>query len=274
MKSLLKNSRIMVFFLSLYFFWLITGCVTLPSPARPAWNHMTGLIAIETRPGVKQSFAVIKPENPVASVLCLRGGKGLFELQSFSGEINVGQGRKLFEMIVKEFAARGIAVAVADAPSDKSKGLDPFFRNSKEHAKDIEAMVFYLVEEIKLPVWLFGHSFGTLSAVNGVIHTQAGIAGLILASPSTRMIKDWGEVFDSNPNGIIDMDLEKIQVPSLLIYHQHDKCVGAPPSNIEKLTENIKYSRAVGLTGGKTQKSKPCGPTAAHSFFGIEKQFF
>ena len=137
-----------------------------------------------------------------------------------------------------------------------------------------DTLFLFLIEKTKLPVWLFGHSFGTLSAANGVIHTQVGIAGLVLASPATRMIKDWGKIYDSNPNGIIDMDLGKIRVPTLLVYHNDDKCIGTPPSNIPRLKEAIEDTKAMELNGGKTPKSKPCGPLAAHSFFGIEKQFF
>ncbi len=234
----------------------------------------TELIEIKTRPGVKQKFVLIKPAHPVASVVFFRGGKGLFKFKNRSGKINIGQGKKFFEMLKNDFAAQGVVVAAVDAPSDKYKGINPSFRISKEHAQDIQAIVSYLIDKIKLPVWLVGHSFGTISVAHGGIHAQAGIDGLIFASPVTKTIKAWGEIYNSNPNGIIDMDLDKIQMQTFFIYHRDDKCTGTPPSNISRLKEAVKNSRILELTGGKTPKSKPCGPFAAHSFFGIEKQFF
>lgn len=234
----------------------------------------TELIKLKTRPSITLKIALIKPDNPVASVIYFKGGKGLFELKSFLGKISAGQGKKLFDMLKRDFATKGLAVGIVDAPSDKSNGIDPFFRRSKEHAQDIEAVVSCLVEKMKLPVWLFGHSLGSLSAAHGAIHTPAGIDGLVLASPATRMIKDWGKIYDTDPNGIIDLDLGKIRVPTLLIYHKDDKCIGSPPTNIPRITEAIEDSKAMELTGGKTPKSEPCGPLSAHSFFGIEKQFF
>jgi len=251
----------------------LMGCGTSPSSEKASAQLSMELLQVETRPGVKQSFVLISPENPIATVIFLRGGKGLFQLKGTSGKITAGQGKKLFE-ILSAFAMKGFVVVVVDTPSDKPNGIDPFFRAGKEHARDIETVVSYSSEKINLPIWLFGHSFGTISAANGAIRAQLEIDGLVLASPATRMIKDWGEIYDSNPNGIIDMDLDKIQVPTLLIYHRIDKCIGAPPSNISRLKDKIKKAKTIELTGGKTQKSKPCGPLAAHSFFGIEKQFF
>ena len=234
----------------------------------------TELIKLKTRPSITLKIALIKPDNPVASVIFFKGGKGLFELKSFFGKISAGQGKKLFDMLKRDFATKGLAVAVVDAPSDQSKWIDFFFRRSKEHAQDINAIITYLKDQKKLPIWLFGHSAGTISAVHGTVHTKAGIDGLVLASPVTRTIKDWGKIYDTNPNGIIDLDLGKIRVPTLLIYHKDDKCIGSPPTNIPRITEAVENSNAMELTGGKTPKSKPCGPLSAHSFFGIEKQFF
>lgn len=253
---------------------IIIFFLSLVNQVSGAEIQSTELIKLKTRPSITLKIALIKPDNPVASVIFFKGGKGLFELKNFFGKISAGQGKKLFDMLKRDFATKGLAVAVVDAPSDQSKWIDFFFRRSKEHAQDIDAIITYLKDQKKLPIWLFGHSAGTISAVHGAVHTKAGIDGLVLASPVTRTIKDWGRIYDTNPNGIIDLDLGKIRVPTLLIYHKDDKCIGSPPTNIPRITEAIEDSKAMELTGGKTPKSKLCGPLSAHSFFGIEKQFF
>ena len=257
---------------------LIATFLTGSAPASPSKKAVealsTELIEIKTRPGVRQKFVLIKPLHPVASVIFFRGGTGLFKFKNRSGKIKIGQGKKLFEMLKNDFATQGVVVAVIDAPSDKPKGINPSFRMSKEHAQDVKDIVSYLIDTTKLPIWLFGHSFGTISVAQVGIHAQVGIDGLVFASPVTQTIKTWGKIFNSNPNGIIDMDLDKIRVHTFFVYHKDDKCIGTPPSNIPRLKEAVKNSKILELTGGKTQKSKPCGPLAAHSFFGIEKQFF
>jgi hypothetical protein len=253
-------------------FPFLTGSV-LASSNNAVESLSTELIEIKTRPGVKQKFVLIKPAHPVASVIFLKGGKGLFKFKNSSGKISIGKGKKLFEMLKNDFATQGVIVAVIDAPSDKPKGINPSFRMSKKHTQDVKAIVSYLIDKTKLPVWLFGHSFGTISVAQIGIHAQEGIVGLVFASPVTQTSKKWGKIFNSNPNGIIDMELDKIRVQTLFVYHKDDKCIGTPPSNIPRLKEAVQNSKILELAGGKTQKSKPCGP-GAHSFLGIEKEFF
>ena len=48
------------------------------------------------------------------------------------------------------FAAGGLAVAVVDAPSDRSQGMDAIFRMSKEHIDDIAAVVAHEKSELAL----------------------------------------------------------------------------------------------------------------------------
>lgn len=257
--------------------FLISFLVFCLSPVNRASSNevqSSELIKLKTRDSVTLKFAFITPENPVAAVIFFKGGKGIFKLNSFFGKLGAAEGKKLFELIKGDFASKGLVVVVVDVPSDNPKGISPFFRISDEHAEDIDVVVSEVVKTRNLPVWLFGHSFGTISATHGVLHSQASISGLVLASPVTQIVSDWGKIFDSNPNGIIDMDLDKIQIPTLIVYHENDKCIGTPPSNIPKLEKAIKSCDIVVLKGGKPTKSKPCGPLSPHSFFGIEREAF
>src|SRR4029450_2619816 len=63
------------------------------------------------------------------------------------------------------FAQQGLLVAVIDAPSDRQ--LPPYlsgFRQAREHAADVRAVIAWTKKEAAVPVWLVGTSRGTQSA--------------------------------------------------------------------------------------------------------------
>jgi pimeloyl-ACP methyl ester carboxylesterase len=175
-------------------------------------------------------------------------------------------------------------VALVDAPSDMkgSDGMHAFsketkqvFRISEEHAQDIEAVVNYLKKEAtNNPVWLVGTSLGTFSASNCAIRIKEGINGLILTSSVTRSRKKW-RIYTTHPNAIIDMDLDKIAVPTLIISHREDKCEGTPAADAPRLKAALVNSPKVEVmyfTGGKKPREKRCRGLSAHGFYGIEDE--
>ena len=98
----------------------------------------TTLVSIQTPRGAKQSFILIKPDKPVASVILFAGGHGALGLKSAS-DMTWGKGNFLVRTR-DQFAARNLMVAVIDAPSDQQGGMNAIFRMSKAHADDIDAV--------------------------------------------------------------------------------------------------------------------------------------
>jgi len=170
--------------------------------------------------------------------------------------------------------AKGIIVVVVDAPSDKANGFDFTFRTRAEHRSDLEAAVGYVKARYEVPVWLLGHSAGTLSAAAMGVNFSTEIAGLVLAAPATQMVSKWGDIYTTHPNGILDMNLDRITTPVIIIYHCDDGCVGAPPANIPRLAAAINGSETVEIRNGKGFKGNPCGPFSAHAFYGVENEFY
>ena len=125
----------------------------------------TSLISIQTPRGAKQSFILIKPEKPVASVVLFAGGHGGLGLEKRSA-MRWGAGNFLVRSR-DAFAARNLMVAVIDAPSDHRDGMNAIFRMSGAHAADIGAVAAYLKTQAPVPVWLVGTSMGTFSAAGG-----------------------------------------------------------------------------------------------------------
>jgi pimeloyl-ACP methyl ester carboxylesterase len=227
------------------------------------------LVSIETPRGVKQSFILIKPEKPVASVILFAGGHGGLGLQSASA-MHWGAGNFLVRSR-DAFAARNFMVAVIDAPSDQHGGMNAIFRMSADHAADIGAVAAYLKTQAQVPVWLVGTSMGTFSAAGGAIGAR-GIDGLILTSTITRSKPDW-KIAASHPDAVASMALQQVTVPTLILSHRQDGCDLTPAADAPKLKAHLTHAKKVEtilLDGGDPPLSEPCEAKSQHGYFGIE----
>lgn len=285
------NRRVAVFVLTI----IVLSALFLTDPLA-AFSKQSGkdlsirLIEIETRPAVKVKFILIEPENPVASVILFAGGHGDLRLTSFFGKPSINWGSNIFLVRTREdFAKHGLVVALVDKPSDKPSGdkisarygLNTWnnetkeqFRMSNEHAQDIKSVASYLKKDSNIPVWLVGTSWGTVSAANAAIRIKEGIDGLVLTSSMTRAGRNW-HIYKSYPNIIINMDLDKISVPTLIVSHKEDKCNITPATDAPKIAEGIVNSSKVEImyfTGGKRPIEEECYGLSAHGFYGIETE--
>ena len=252
------------------------------SPSEPASGLSAELVKIETRPGVTLKFILIKPDNPVAAVVLLEGGPGRMRLSSSDLKPTKKRLLGFLARSREDFARHGFMVALLDAPSDRAvEGMRPIFRISNEHAQDIKTVVSYLKNKAKIPVWLVGMSLGSFSASNGAIRIKEGIDGVILTSSVTRSAERWA-IYDSHPNGIVSMDLDKIKVPTLIVAHRDDKCPDTLASRTPEIKEaliNSPRAEMTYFTGGKKPRPLPrspappaCQPLSPHGFYGIEEQ--
>jgi pimeloyl-ACP methyl ester carboxylesterase len=225
-------------------------------------------VSIETRRG-RQTFILIKPGAPVASVILFAGGNGALGLSSAS-TMRWGASNFLVRTRSK-FAAHDLMVAVMDAPSDHHDGMNPNFRMSREHAEDINAVAKYLRGRANVPVWLVGTSMGTFSAANGAIAGR-DVDGLVLISTITRPNPEWKI---ATGHGVASMHLASIKVPTLILSHRDDRCDLTPAVDTSELKDRLtaaKLAQVELLVGGFPANSDPCGPMAPHGFFGIEDE--
>ena len=115
---------------------------------------------------------------------------------------------------------------------------------------------------------------GYLLAANGAIAGGKGIAGLVLTSTVTRAPPEWA-IAKSQPNGVADMALSEITVPTLIVSHREDGCIYSPAGDAAMLKARLTKSRKaeiVLLDGGDPPQSSPCEDYAAHGYFGIEAE--
>lgn len=224
------------------------------------------VVDIPTRPGVTQRMIVLTPLEPKAAVVLLPGRHG--GLQIFpNGSMKWGDGNFLVRTR-QLFAERGLMVAVVDAPSDRQS--PPYlggFRQTPEHAADLKAVIAWLRENSKAPVWLVGTSRGTQSAayVATELSGPEGPDGVVLTSTI---------VIDDKRRPVPAMPLGKIRVPVLVVHHEQDGCslcsFSEVPTLMEKLA-NTPRSKLLSFKGGQN-KGDPCEAFAYHGFNGLEPE--
>jgi pimeloyl-ACP methyl ester carboxylesterase len=224
------------------------------------------VIDIPTRSGVTQRFVYLAPQNPKAAVILFAGGHGGLQIQA-NGGFKWGEGNFLVRTR-HLFAENGLAVAVVDAPSDRrTRPYLSGFRQKPEHVVDIRAVIAWLKQQAKLPVWLVGTSRGTQSAAfiaTQLAASDGGPDGLVLTS--TMLSDDAGRPVPAMP-------LDTIAIPVLVVHHEQDGCrhcaFSELPRLMEKLTAPPKKELVTFKGGGN--RGDPCEAFAYHGFNGLEK---
>lgn len=213
-----------------------------------------------TRPGVTLRFVYAKAENPVASAVLFQGGGGnigIFPNGTVRNENFLSGG-------AQRFVRNGISVAIPDVPSDR-RSLDAF-RDSAEHAQDNAALLEFLRQQARVPVWAIGTSNGSLSAAAAATHLRdKGPDGLVLTSSVTRAPLASLHLVTLAP-------LHEVKVPVLLVHHKQDGCKFTPWEAMPELVAAFRSAKKADLMpieGGSAGGGNPCHG-GYHQFLGIE----
>jgi dienelactone hydrolase len=250
---------------------LILRCTLL---AATLWAFSTSVAAqietrvmdIPSRPGVTQRFLYLTPAKPKAAAVLFAGGEGALKITD-SGEFGWGKGNFLVRSR-ELFAEQGFAVTVVDTPSDRD-GLKAF-RQTPQHIEDVRAVIAWLREQTRLPVWVVGTSNGTLSAAfiaTELPRGEGGPDGVVLTSSIV-----YARPGRTRP--IPDMPLERISIPTLLVHHKQDGCVSCPFADTEKVMAKLTAAprkELIAFEGGEN-RGDPCEAYAYHGFNGLERE--
>ena len=134
-------------------------------------------------------------------------------------------------------------------------------RSIRDHQQRIFNVVTYYKEKSYLPVWIFGHSMGTVSVtefVNGGREKEKLIAGVIVAG--------------TYRSATVDSD---VKVPVLAIHHVDDGCASTPFVSSERIIEGRpkqSASQFIQIDGGISE-GDVCGSRAYHGFNQKESEF-
>jgi hypothetical protein len=227
------------------------------------------VVDIPTRPGVTQRFLYLAPERPRAAVMLYAGGDGGLRIQS--GQTITRLGGNFLVRSRSLFTDTGLAVAVMDAPSDRQNGPHlTAFRQTPQHVENASAVIAWLREQTRAPVWLIGTSNGTLSAAH--IATQlsrerGGADGIVLTA--TVLVSPSGRT-----RPVTNMPLDRIAVPVLLAHHKSDACVACPFAATGEVMARLSAAPRKALLAfeGGITRGDPCEARAHHGFNGIERE--
>ena len=239
----------------------VLWCVCFAVQAQPR------VVDIPTRAGVTQRFLYLAPAKPKAAAIFFPGGAGDFQV---ANDASITRQSISFMVRTRDlFAAQGIAVAIVSPPSDRSN-LE-FFRETREHAEDVRAVIAWVRREAGVPVWLIGTSRGTLSA--GYVAAQlaprdGGPDGVVLTSSVLVRTPRMQEAV------VPDLALERITVPVLIVHHKQDSCRSCPPGVVPSVIERLTAAprkEFIPAEGGASE-GPPCEPMAHHGYNGIERE--
>lgn len=232
-----------------------------------SWAQSPQVADIPSRPGVTQRILVIKPEKPKAAVILFAGGDGGLTLEA-DGRIPKLSGNFLVRSR-QLFADQGLTTVVIDAPSDKQSY--PFlsgYRQTNDHVADVKAVIAWLRQQEKIPVWLIGTSRGTQSAAHVATRlplADGGPDGIVLTA---------SVVNDPRSRAVPEMALDRIRIPVLVAHHRQDSCRVCLYSDVPRLMERLTTpprKELITFDGG-ISTGDPCEARAYHGFNGIESE--
>jgi acetyl esterase/lipase len=232
-------------------------------------NEETGekVVDIPTRPHVTERLLVLAPKNsPKAAVILLAGGHGGLQI-SDDGSFSWGKGNFLVRSR-RLFADQGLLVVVVDAPSDRLR--PPYlsgFRGTAKHVMDLKAVIAWVRKKADVPVWLVGTSRGTESAAYTATYLTGrdGPDGVVLTSTILT---------DSKEFPVTSLQLDRVQIPVLIVHHVDDGCRHCSYAQISRLMDalvNTPRKQLIPVQGGQSQ-GDPCEAWSHHGFNGIEPE--
>jgi pimeloyl-ACP methyl ester carboxylesterase len=164
----------------------------------------------------------------------------------------------------ENFTRNGFSVFTVAPPSDHPTGMSTGFRESPDHAADINALTQYLEQQGYERIFLVGNSRGTLSATFlGTRLKDNHVKGVILTSSLEY------------ENFLRWLPLDQLQLPVLMVHHRNDACRVSSFEEARITQANLSATTTVDfteVTGGAYPRSAPCDNLSSHGFFGVEEQ--
>lgn len=233
----------------------------------PGHTQTSRIVDLPSRPGVTQRILVITPDKPTAAVILFAGGDGGLTLQT-DGRIPKLAGNFLIRSR-QLFVEQGLTTVLIDAPSDRQS--PPYLSGSRqtaEHVADVNAVIAWLRQQAKIPVWLVGTSRGTQSAA--WVATQlplvfGGPDGIVLTATVLS---------DPRSRAVPEMALDRIRIPVLVAHHREDACRVCLFSDLPRLMDRLTTPprRELMVFEGGINEGDPCQARAWHGFNGIERE--
>jgi hypothetical protein len=212
---------------------------------------------------------MIRPSDPVGSVILLAGGHGKLDI-SPDGRIGWGAGNQLVRTRAA-YARAGFVTLVPDiAPDLKTPtGVVERYRFSPPHGRDIGALV-QAMRRIRPPVVLIATSRGAVSAGAALAHASGAARPDALVLTAAMLVS----IGDRQPNFqmAIGNDPARARLPLLVVGHKKDRCRHTLAATIDRFTAWHGGKVDVVLLDGPAGTGDPCDAHSAHGFVGINQE--
>lgn len=200
-------------------------------------------------------------KDPKAVLVMIPGGDGRLGLIPAETDLGGFYGKVLKPLSDSAKTSGRLHVVVFDSPYPLPVGyLYPNSRASSDHLRRIESVVTFYTQKFALPVWLMGHSNGSISVAEFLHHHEGGVAGAI---------------FSESRNGV--RVSPNATVPILFLHHRKDSCQQADGKDditaFEALRSAGRATSFVWLEGGSAERGNPCG-SGYHVFSGAESEAY
>lgn len=213
------------------------------------------LLEVPQPGGAPTKTFLIEASNPKAVVLLFIGGDGQLDIKSD------GATPRQNPLIRSAGLWRpyGINSVLVDSPYDLGDARRGNVRGKSEHLARVESVVRYYKAKFNVPIWIFGHSMGTVTAIQfaNQVEKSEPIAGIIIAGTHI------GETLSNN-----------FSKPVMAIHHQKEACAATPISASESIVNGRSKktkSELVMIDGGENE-GLACMGLAYHGFNKVEDQ--
>jgi len=220
------------------------------------------LVKVPTRSDIKTTVFWHSTEGATATLFIFPGGGGGF------GKVEDGwpTSNNFLVRTSKMWVAQGFNLAIFGRPNDSDElGYDD--RISDTHMQDVRAVLDWVKNQSKAPIWFVGTSRGTVSTAASLINIQdQQIAGGVVTS----------SVVEYKYKGALPkQELKKILVPVLVYHHEKDACHVCRPNDVPGIITGLTNSptkKLMMVSGGANPTGNPCEANHWHGFIGMEQQ--
>jgi hypothetical protein len=153
-------------------------------------------------------------------------------------------------------------VIIFDSPADLPvRNHWSVARSSTDHLVRVEDVVRHYKERFGKPVWVMGHSMGSISITELYKRLQGSKSEDLVA----------GMIFSGGVNGT-SFNYETTKLPVLVLHHNNDECIGTTPGNAKRIHTKLReagntVAELVLINSGTSQGGDSCR-SGYHMYFG------
>lgn len=222
-------------------------------------------------PSVPTMTFLLRAPEAKATLLFIPGGEGRRGIQLDWTETHGYFTKYEFNVMLRSLSdpqrtSGSFDIVLFDNPSDLPVQRHwSTARTHVDHLSRIEDVVRYYREKLGRPVWLMGHSMGSISVTEFYKRLHSNKREDLVAA----LIISGGENGTSLP-------YEATKLPVLLLHHEKDECVGNPLSHAQRLQSRLRSSgnsmaELFVVSGGTPAPHNPCR-SGYHMYLGAASE--